>query len=634
MILTKRHLRLLLTLYQRNLEGFEPLEVLDDDADIDYFVQLRYMGLVRKDESDRYHLTYAGNLIGEAWHEADLTGHLPDWEAWDDDYKWVDSTVLNMLYTARHARGRTNSITEPPLHSRGLARNGMLSPLGHKVYEAYEEARPALEVTPAMQAVLKQLPAGPSPKRNLVAADIDKHVLLDLEAQRLIAFSAPAGAYYNLTGLGQQLQAALRTGAFTDTLTPEMLQAVRSIASGESIDEALHVRLVAQAVVSDDGRLLPAGKHLAAASRIYFDGYITEPFSIDIDEVELATLQAIADLEDKFQANPQEAPTKERIRREVIDRQVKHVQRLLDKYGRRLHELPHLKQRLLEGFQEIKSREEWFNHYYDFDTALFGLQSYGLVRPRLASDGTLYYELTSAGRDVLAEQAHHPREIPAEAVKAITLSRLGMFAPDGRWMDKAHQAALIDNAPTPSGRFYARLAYARKTLNLSAYGLEILRKIPYTTGVYLEDLRQWLPQFEEEQLIQLLEKLDARGMIHLYPNDMVKLTPVGRLVKQATAGLAGRFKYPVTPDIIEVLRKLKEVGTLYVKERKVRILPENWKQALKKLEMDEATFQDTLEMLHHARYISKTGITEAGLLLLEADEQMHQIVNQWEEIEA
>ena len=631
MILTRRHLNLVMKLYERSRQLIEPLEVLSDDADIDYFVQLRYMGLVRR-EGDYYHLTYPGVLIAEAWEEARIMGKLPDTSGWSDSYRWIGSMILNMLHVAHKARGKVNHIMGPVLEERGLAANGSLTTLGEKVYEAFLEAQPDFEVAPQMQELIKKIPAGPSPKRNLVLSKVEGGIVLDMEAQRLIAFSAPAGEYYALTGLGQQLQAALKTGAFVKTITTDYLDAVRAIEKGQPVEDELKVNLVAQGVITEEGRLLPAGKHLLMAAGIYYGETEIAPLSIDIDEVELEVLHAMEVVESKYQSNPEEIPTKERIRREVVERKVQEAQRMLEKYGRRLKELPEIKQRLLQDFQELKSIQEWFDKYYDFDTALFGLEGYGLIAPRLSEEGKQYYVITASGRAVLEEQRQRLREIPAEGVKAITLSRLHIFAPDGRWMKKAEEAGLIQNAPTPAGRFYVQLAYQNKTINLSAYGLQVLQKIPYTVGIYYDDLKEALPQFSEAQLIQLIEKLDARALVYMYPNDMVMLTRPGRLVKRATSALGGHFKYPVNPNVINVLEKLKEVGSLYVKERKVRILPENWKKALKLLQMDEQSFMDTLEMLHHAHYVSKTGITEAGLLLLEANEMIQQLSSRWEEI--
>ena len=160
-----------------------------------------------------------------------------------------------------------------------------------------------------------------------------------------------------------------------------------------------------------------------------------------------------------------------------------------------------------------------------------------------------------------------------------------------------------------------------------------MQPLPYTTGMYLSDLMTYLKNYEQDEVIQLLEKLDARGIVNFFPNDMIMLTEAGKKIKHATTGIAGDIKYPVTPHVIEVLRALKEVGSLYVKERKVRILPDNWKKALKLLKMDMETFENTLTLLRRAGYIGKDSVTENGVLLIEAAEMLENIDYDWTEVE-
>jgi hypothetical protein len=472
---------------------------------------------------------------------------------------------------------------------------------------------------------------GPSPKRELLAAD--KFQILESEAQRLMAFSAPTAEYYNLTGVGQQIRAALLKGAFFKPITEEYLEGVLDLSDGLEIDEELHKDFLAQAIINEEGEFLPAGVHLLRAADLYFDELSIEPMSIDIDELEWGILETIKEINEKTQQNPEYTATKKNIKAAFVDKRYKEALDLREKYGRKLKELPKLKQRYVEELELTKTAEEWFNKIYDFDAALFGLQGFQLIEPDLDKSGKMYYKLTADGEQALEIAGKNPKEIPAESVKAITLARHAFLSPDSRWIAKAKEAGTVVNAPTPSGRFFALLAYNNKTPNMTKYGLEVMRPIPYTTGIYFGDLLKHLPDYDEEKLIQLLEKLDARGFVHIYPNNLVFLTEPGKKVKQATTGLAGDFKYPVTPDIINVLRALKEVGSLYVKERKVRILPDNWKKALKLLKMDLETFENTLTLLRRARYVSSNGITENGLLLIEAAEELEDLENFWTEVE-
>ncbi len=630
MILTKKHLKILEDVFDKKMDNIDSLEILESDKDYLYYVQLVQMGLLREDE-DHFYLTYPGMMLMEGYRISQMNGVMPGLEQYTDDFRFVGSEIINMLYTAEMAKDRINDIMKDELEKRGLAVNNLLSEFGKKVLEVYESVRPYFYINSKLQEFLKKTLPGPSPKRELL--DADKFQILESEALRLMSFSAPSGAYYNLTGIGQQIRAALLKGAFFKPVTEEYLQAMLDISENIPVADELKKDLVAQALITEQGDFLPAGVHLLRAADLFYDEFHIEPMSIDIDELELGILQTIREIEEKYQQNPDYKATKKNIKSAFIDKRYKEALALKEKYGRRLKELPALKQRYVEELDLTKSAEEWFNKIYDFDAALFGLQGFQLIEPELDKDEKMYYKLTYDGSRVLEILANNPKEIPAEGVKAVTITRHAFLSPDRSAIEKAKSAGLISNAPTPTGRFFAELAYNNKTPNITKYGLEIIKKIPYTTGIYLEDLKKEFPQYGDEQLLQLIEKLDARAIIHFYPNRMIFLTEPGKKIKQATSGLAGDFKYPVTPDIINLLRALKEVGSLYVKERKVRILPDNWKKALKLLKMDLETFENTLTLLRKARYVSSNGITENGLLLIEAAEELEGLENFWTEIE-
>jgi len=509
--------------------------------------------------------------------------------------------------------------------------NGMLSEFGKKVLEVYEEVEPYFYVNKPLQEFLKKTLVGPAPKRELL--DADKFQIMESEALRLLSFSAPEGQYYNLSGVGQQIRAALLKGAFFKPITQEYFEALfQLVAGGEINDEQLKQDMIAQAVIDTDNNILPAGEHLLRAGDLYFHGFYDEPMSIDIDEVEFGVLATIKEINDETDKNPEFLATKDNIKAEFIDKKFKEAQTLKEKWGRRLKELPKIKQKYVSELEQAKTAEEWFNKVYDFDAALFGLHGFQLIATEVKDD-KMYYVLTDDGQKVYDKLKDSPREIPAESVKAITIGRHVFFAPDGRWVEKAKKAKTIETAPTPTGRFFARLAYNNKTPNLTKYGLEVMKPLPYTTGMYLTDLMTYLKDYDQDEVIQLLEKLDARGIVNFFPNDMIMLTEAGKKIKHATTGIAGDIKYPVTPHVIDVLRALKDVGSLYVKERKVRILPDNWKKALKLLKMDMETFENTLTLLRRAGYIGKDSVTENGVLLIEAAEMLENIDYDWTEVE-
>lgn len=633
MILTKKHLNILEGIYENRIDSIESIEVLNDDKDYLYFVQLEQMGFLTEDENN-FSLTYPAMMLIEAYKTAQNEGLMPDIQQFDNNFRFIGSEIINMLYSAQIAKDKVNDIIRPKLEKRGMVVDNKLSEFGKKVLEVYEELQPDFYINKVLQDFLKRVQPGPSHKRNLLEAD--KYQVLEAEALNLLSFTAPDGLYYNLTGIGQQLRASLLKGAFIHPIKSEYIQALFDLSEGKEIDLQIKNELITQGVITEDAQLLPAGKNLLSAGKLFYnrDKNYMNYMSIDIDELEFDVLLAVKEINEKNKSNPEYIATKKNIKNLLIEKKYKEINKVKEKYGRKLKELPELKQKYIEELSNLKTKEEWFNKVYDFDTAFFGMQGFQLLQSNLTSDNKMFYTLTKDGEKVISFLKNQPREIPAESVKAISITCHPFLSPDVRWIEKAQQSRTIDNAPTPFGRFMVKIAYNNKTPHLSIHGWNILKNLPYTTGMYLSDLKNELNDFDDKVLIQNLEKLDARGLIDFMPNDLIRLTEAGKKVKQATSGLAGKIKYPVTPFVIQVLKALKEVGSLYVKERKIRILPDNWKKALKLLQMDLDTFEKTLVLMRRANYLGKDSVSGNGVLLIEASELLENLTDNYcEEVE-
>ncbi len=98
-------------------------------------------------------------------------------------------------------------------------------------------------------------------------------------------------------------------------------------------------------------------------------------------------------------------------------------------------------------------------------------------------------------------------------------------------------------------------------------------------------------------------------------------TEAGQLLAKAVRG-ALQLGHPVTPTIVRLVAAIRQVGTPYVKERKVRIMPEQWAEVERLTGLGPQEFQETVHIARMGHYIGKVSITEAGLDLLAVQEQL------------
>jgi hypothetical protein len=76
----------------------------------------------------------------------------------------------------------------------------------------------------------------------------------------------------------------------------------------------------------------------------------------------------------------------------------------------------------------------------------------------------------------------------------------------------------------------------------------------------------------EGKTVWALDKLEARGLIERLVDGQIVRTEAGQLVARAVND-ALELAYPATPAIVCLLTAIHQVGTLFVKERKVRMAP-------------------------------------------------------------
>lgn len=586
MILMRPHARLLLTLGDRWLEGVGLDRVADrlTEEDLTYIHHLALSGLVTE-EAGVYYLTQSGDLIMASLRRLLEEGLIEHPDNWDETFRWIGSEVILMLDIALRLRGRVEGKIEEELKKRGFILDGHLHPVAHTIIEAYKKASPLLIISKGLAEYLKDVPPGPALKKFLPPY---KYELLELESMRLIAFAIPPSEMYTLTGLGQQIRAAVRasTRALPVVLDDELLSAVReNLSFTETMKESLRDRLLVLGYIDETGKLLEAGRHALSASRLYFEGPITTNPSIHFGVEDIETLKTIGNLI----AEGKEAEY------QLIEERVKR-------------DFPN-------------------HHVWD---SIFSLMSFSLIRH--IEEKPNVYTFSGYGEILLRELGERKGKISAFGVKAITMSRMEYASPDEKWVEFAENESLLGNGfPSKKGRLLAGIASrVPKLPYISGEMREILHLIPYEGGIHFREIVVGVGgKMSEEKVKELLMRLDAQGVVDALPEDIYVLSEPGKLIKRAIQVVPVGTRHVLTPGICRILLALEE--SKEEKGRRIRI-PENLKRAEKLTGLPREIFEEEFLRAKRNRYIGKIAVHESGLLLVEALKLFQHIRDVWEEV--
>ncbi|MDK2785657.1 MAG: hypothetical protein PWQ80_336 [Thermotoga sp.] len=589
MVITKRHAVVLKRLYEKG----EEFSVSDWEAfDRETLWHLELAGLVKPVGVEMYDLTFSGNILGELLTSMIKEGVLKDPEEWDDSFRWIGSEVISMIRYSKLAQSRVREEIAEALEERGFVKEGTLTPHAYTLDEIYNVSHPRIVVNSQIAEYLRKMVEGPGESSTL---PVGENELFQLEAMRMIAFSVPKSDIYALTGLGQQIRAALRKGlVVTDELILDelVLDTVAKAYEGKELSDFEKNVLLERGLIDWTGSLHPMAEHLYLAWKIYRKGpYLMTPaFQISEDEARLLML----------------------------------IEKLWKKHEQDRDVFPELKQ------IEEEVDWEWKRKDLTVKLALYNLEGFGLLRSREFRHGarrTLVYELTSYGEEVLEDQKKRLRSISATGVKSITMTRKEFAAPNVEWYEQAKKEGLVsDAAPTSSGLLYARLSVEveRKPLITNAE-MKVLRKIPYKAGIFVEDL-----DLSEEERVAL-ESLEAKNLVEILPTNLVTLTDAGQLMKRALSAASDDVEAPVTPLVIRLLQAIRTHGGLQMREKRIRINPESWKAVEEEVGVDPETFDDAVNLARISRFISENALTEAGVALLQAVDELAKKEYPWVE---
>jgi len=647
MLITKAHLLALQEFAAGEAAGHPVRTLAQDEPQEHIYRELELQGLLLLEVPRSYRLTHAGREalgILEAMRKAagqaqgPYTAHphpLPlHFNELKNDWRFLGSDILAALQAARQKGGRVGPLTAQELSARGLTESVhdtlekrstiRLNQHGEAWLDFARRYRPRLEITGDLANSMRHMHPGYTgrPDANMPA----EHIAL-LEAMDLLTWSVPERTIYALTALGRAVYETLLKEGYAplDTVLDEPTLKVLALLverGSEALTSEQLLNLQMLGYVELDGTVSAAGQ---AAMRAYSLLQRESPeqirtFAITEHEIELlAAVQQIAEPANSSQLHPD----KKMLHRVLVDRMVKRYQDLVGRYGRTIEERSAKKRKAVALLEHLKDHDEWFNTFWDLDELLVGLEAFDLLRAEVEETKTVY-RLTPTGHKILAEQQGSSRDITATAVKVLTTAVTRFHAPADSWVEQAREEGLIGTGGvSKSGRFYADLAeHCVRIPALTREEAEVLVNLPETVRETSTSTARDHSSLDEEKQGWALEKLEARGLIERLVDGQIVQTEAGQLLARAVSG-ALQLGHPVTPAIVRLLVAIRQVGTLYVKEQKVRMMPHNWAEEERLTGLGPQEFKEAVHIARLGHYIGEVNITEAGLDLLAVQEMLN-----------
>ncbi len=510
------------------------------------------LGLYNIRGEEEFEIRQEGLELLRAWQAAGRPGHDP----------WIDSRIYTMLYTLE-AGGKPPADWLEILGDRGLADGAGITEAGRMIVGLVARLERGLVITKSMARSLAKAPDGPARREEY------GRFLPVYEAMGLVVGTVPLNPYYSLTLPGRLLARAMRRlnldAPLPSVVNPAVIRALERAEAGEELTPEEKTLLGTLGYLKPTGDLDYPGRLVLEAYRALRSPWLRPPMAMAARGERL--VKAVAAAVEEAREKPNLTPGKELVARK---------------------------------YRELYGEEpgDWLG------MDLLHLQSLGLVE-EYEEEGKTAYRLTVYG-ERLANTPGVGAGSPAPAVKAITYP-YALLSPHVDWVTRGQETGILGvGGPTRKGEMLARLSAAPRIPFLTRPEALALQRIPDEKSIEREAVARVL-EAEGEDPEAALERLEARGLIETLPDNTVRLTRAGRLIKIALLGVPPGIATPVYPVLVRVLQAIRELGT------------EDLARLVNHTKLTLEAVREALILARAAKYLGRGGgLTAAGRTLLEA----------------